>query len=73
MNGRQMQVPVVQRGREVQVLAAGLLADMEMLSLVTTSLKFGIVLPPHLVCSGDGKCILDSWANGTAHPHVCEA
>lgn len=32
MNGRQMQMPVVQRGHEVEVLAAGFLADMEMLS-----------------------------------------
>lgn len=73
MNGRQMQMPVVQRGHEVEVLAAGFLADMEMLSLVTRSLRFGIVLPPHLVCSGDGKHIPDSWANGTAHTCVREA
>lgn len=48
VKGRQMQVPIFQRGSEVQVLAAGLLADMEMLSLATISLMFGIVLSPHL-------------------------
>lgn len=71
MNGRQMQTPLVQRGHEVQALAAALLADISLLSLVTISLMFGLFCHHIWAALGMGN-ILDSWANDTACAHVCE-